>query len=71
VYAIASSTSVLDIQNLKHRLHKNYKKLEARLEERSESTDSSRSCEKKNNRYISTTDPDGELVNRGKSETES
>jgi len=67
VDANASNTSVLDTQNLKHQLHRNYKKLEARLEERSESTDSSRSYEKKNNRYISTTDPDAALVNRGKS----
>jgi hypothetical protein len=67
VDANASNTSVLDTQNLKHQLHKNYKKLEARLEERTESTNSSKSCEKKNNRYISTTDPDAALVNRGKS----
>ena len=67
VDANAANTSVLDTQNLKHQLHRNYKKLEARLEERSESTDSSRSYEKKNNRYISTTDPDAALVNRGKS----
>jgi len=66
VDANASNNSVLDTQNLKHQLHKNYKKLEARLEER-ESTDPSRSHEKKNNRYISSTDPDAALVNRGKS----
>jgi non-homologous end joining protein Ku len=47
-------------------LHKNYKKLEARLEEKDESTDSSRSYEKKNSRYISSTDPDAAIVNRGK-----
>ena len=51
----------------KHQLHKNYKKLEARLEERTESIDQSRTSDKKNNRYISTTDPDAALVNRGKS----
>lgn len=67
VDANASNSSVLDTQNLKHQLHKNYKKLEARLEERTESTDPSRTSEKKNNRYISTTDPDAALVNRGKS----
>ena len=67
VDANASNTSVLDTQNLKHQLHRNYKKLEARLEERSENADSSKSYEKKNNRYISTTDPDAALVNRGKS----
>jgi transposase len=67
VDANASNSSVLDTRNLKHQLHKNYKKLEARLEERAESTGPSRTYEKKNNRYISTTDPDAALVNRGKS----
>ena len=67
VDANASNSSVLDTQNLKHQLHKNYKKLEARLEERTESINSSKSYEKTNNRYISTTDPDAALVNRGKS----
>lgn len=67
VDANASNGSVLDTRNLKHQLHKNYKKLEARLEERAESTDPSSTSEKKNNRYISTTDPDAALVNRGKS----
>jgi hypothetical protein len=38
VDANASNSSVLDTRNLKHQLHKNYKKLEARLEERTEST---------------------------------
>ena len=66
VDANAANNSVLDTQNLKHQLHKNYKKLEARLEEHAESVDPSRSYEKKNNRYISTTDPDAALVNRGK-----
>jgi transposase len=67
VDANASSNSVLDTQNLKHQLHKNYKKLETRLEERTESSNSSTFYKKKNNRYISTTDPDAALVNRGKS----
>jgi len=66
VDANASNNSVLDTRNLKHQLHKNYKKLESRLEERTESSDPSRSYEKKNNRYISSTDPDAALVNRGK-----
>lgn len=66
VDANASNNSILDTRNLKHQLHKNYKKLEARLEERAESSDPSRSYEKKNNRYISSTDPDAALVNRGK-----
>jgi transposase len=67
VDANAANNSVLDTQNLKHQLHKNYKKLEARLEENHESTNASKSYEKKNNRYISSTDPDAALVNRGKS----
>jgi transposase len=66
VDANASNNSVIDTKNLKHQLHKNYKKLEARLEEKDESTDSSRSYEKKNSRYISSTDPDAAIVNRGK-----
>jgi transposase len=66
VDANASNNSVLDTQNLKHQLHKNYKKLEARLEEIHEGTNSSKSYEKKNSRYISSTDPDASLVNRGK-----
>jgi transposase len=64
--ANASNNSVLDIKNLKHQLHKNYKKLESRLEDQEESTDPSRRYEKKNNRYISSTDPDAAIVNRGK-----
>jgi transposase len=67
VDANASNNSVLDTQNLRHQLHKNYKKLEARLEDGNESTNSTKSYEKKNSRYISTTDPDAALVNRGKS----
>jgi transposase len=66
VDADASNNSVIDTRNLKHQLHKNYKKLEDRLEDKSESTDTSRAYEKKNNRYISSTDPDAAIVNRGK-----
>jgi transposase len=66
VDANASNNSVLDTRNLKHQLHKNYKKLEARLEERAENTNSSKSNEKKISRYVSSTDPDAALVNRGK-----
>jgi transposase len=66
VDANASNNSILDTRNLKHQLHKNYRKLEARLEERAESADPSRTHEKKNSRYISSTDPDAALVNRGK-----
>ena len=56
----------LSTKNLKHQLHRNYQKLEARLTEGNESTDSSRYYEKKNSRYISSTDPDAAIVNRGK-----
>jgi transposase len=66
VDANASNNSVIDTKGLKHQLHKNYKKLEARLAERDESTDSARNSEKKNSRYISSTDPDAAIVNRGK-----
>lgn len=64
--ANASNNSVIDTRNLKHQLHKKYKKLEARLEDKEESMDPSRSYEKKNKRYISSTDPDAAIVNRGK-----
>jgi transposase len=64
--ANASNNSVIDTKNLKHQLHKNYKKLECRLEDQEGSTDPSRRYEKKNNRYISSTDPDAAIVNRGK-----
>ena len=64
--ANASNNSVLDTKNLKHQLHRNCQKLEARLAEGNESTDSSRPYEKKNSRYISSTDPDAAIVNRGK-----
>jgi transposase len=66
VDADASNNSVVDTQSLKIHLRENYKKLEARLEKSSESSDSSRAYVKKNNRYISTTDPDAAIVNRGK-----
>lgn len=65
--ANASNNSVIDTKSLKHQLHKNYKKLEARLEEQSERMESSSYYEKKNNRYVSSTDPDATIVNRGKS----
>jgi transposase/uncharacterized protein (UPF0179 family) len=65
--ANASNKSVLDTQSLKHQLHENYRKLEARLEERDEDPDSSRGYEKQNSRFISTTDPEATIVNRGKS----
>ena len=65
--ANASNESVLDTKSLKHQLHENYWKLEARLEEENESTDPSRGYEKQNSRFISTTDPQATIVNRGKS----
>jgi len=64
--ANASNNSVIDTKGLKHQLHRNYKKLEGRLAEGNESADSSRYYEKKNSRYISSTDPDAAIVNRGK-----
>jgi transposase len=66
VDANASNNSVIDTKSLKHQLHRNYKKLKARLAEGNESADSSRRYEKKNSRYMSTTDPDAAIVNRGK-----
>lgn len=67
VDANASNRSVIDTKSLKHRLHKNYKKLEARLEDCPEAEDTSSRYEKKNDRYVSSTDPDAAIVNRGKS----
>jgi len=64
--ADASNNSVIDTRSLKGQFQESYKKLEARLEEKSESTDSSRRYVKANSRYISTTDPDAAIVNRGK-----
>ncbi len=66
VDADASNNSVIDIRSLKVQLRESYKKLEARLEEKSESTDSTRRYVKENRRYISATDPDAAIVNRGK-----
>jgi transposase len=67
VDANASNNSVIDTRSLKVQLQEGYKKLEARLEEKSESTDcSGRKYVKENKRYISTTDSDASIVNRGK-----
>jgi transposase len=67
VDANASNNSVVDMQSLKIHLRGVYEKLEGRLAEPRESTDRWRAYyEKKNNRYISTTDPDAAIVNRGK-----
>jgi transposase len=65
VDADASNSSVIDLKSLKGQLHQRYQELEARLEEKSD--DSSRPYERKNARYISATDPDASLVNRGQS----
>jgi transposase len=66
VDANASNNSVIDTQSLRIHLRENYRKLEARLEEVEEDTKSSRRYEKKNSRYMSTTDPDAAIVSRGK-----
>lgn len=65
VDANASNNSVVDTQNLKHQLREDFKKLEARLEH-SKETASSKGYQKKNDRYISSTDPDAAIVRRGK-----
>ena len=65
VEADASNSSVIDLKSLKGQLHQRYHELEARLEEKN--ADSSRTYEKKNARYVSATDPDASLVNRGQS----
>ena len=66
VDANASNNSVIDTQSLRIHLRENYEKLEARLEEVEESTDASRRYVKQNSRYMSRTDPDAAIVNRGK-----
>ncbi len=66
VDANASNNAVIDTRSLKGQLKENYKKLEARLEDSQQSTDWSGADERKNSRYISSTDPDAAIVNRGK-----
>ena len=66
VDANASNNSVIDTRSLRVQLQESYKKLEARLEEKSERTGSPRRYVKENSRYISATDPDAGIVNRGK-----
>ena len=61
VDADASTNSVIDTKNIRHRLKKNYKQLEARLEEKDTGPHS-----EVNKRYISRTDPDAAIVRRGK-----
>jgi transposase len=65
VDADASNNSVIDTQSLKVQIGESYKKLEARLEEKWEG-DGTRSYAKQNRRYLSTTDPDAGIVNRGR-----
>jgi len=66
VDANASNKSVIDTRSLRVQLEGSYKQLEARLEEKSESMGVSRRYVKENRRYISRTDPDASIVNRGK-----
>jgi transposase len=66
VDANASNHSVMDTQSLKIHIRDHYEKLETRLEGVGESTDASSREEKKNSRYISATDPDAAIVNRGR-----
>jgi transposase len=65
VDADASNNSVIDTQSLKVQIGEGYKKLEARLEEKWEGG-CTRSYAKQNRRYLSITDPDAGIVNRGK-----
>lgn len=65
VDANASNNSVIDTLSLRSQLNEKYKQLESRLEER-ENTDALKNYKKVNNRYISRTDPDAAIVNRGK-----
>ena len=64
VDANASNNSVIDTKSLKFQLNENYKQLESRLEEREEKENSP--YKKVNTRYISSTDPEAAIVNRGK-----
>lgn len=66
--ANASNNSVIDTKSLKCQLNENYKQLESRLEERGQREEKENNPYKKvNTRYISATDPDAAIVNRGKS----
>ncbi|MBI3814231.1 MAG: transposase, partial [Nitrospinae bacterium] len=66
--ANASNNSVIDTNALKFQLNENYKQLESRLEEREQREEKENNPYKKvNTRYISATDPDAAIVNRGKS----
>jgi transposase len=66
VDADASTNSVIDTKNLRHQLKKNYKHLEARLEEKDDFPRTPGPHSEINKRYISSTDPDAAIVRRGK-----
>lgn len=66
VDADASTNSVIDTKNLRHRLKKNFKQLEARLEESDDFSRTPGPHSEANKRYISSTDPDAAIVRRGK-----
>lgn len=67
VDANASTNSVIDTKDLRHQLKKNYKQLEARLEEQDGLSRTVGPYSEVNNRYVSSTDPDAAIVRRGKS----
>lgn len=66
VDADASTNSVIDTKNLRHQLKKNFKELEARLEESADFSRTPGPHSEVNKRYISSTDPDAAIVRRGK-----
>ena len=67
VQADASQNSILDTQSLKAQLHRDYEKLEARLEEIAAERGEHPDYRQTNRRYRSTTDPDAALVKRSDS----
>jgi hypothetical protein len=64
--ANASTNSVIDTRNLRHQLKKNFKQLEARLEESEDFSRTPGPHSEANKRYISSTDPDAAIVRRWK-----
>jgi transposase len=66
VDADASTNSVIDTKNLRHQLKKNFKQLEARLEESADFSRTPGPHSEVNKRYVSSTDPDAAIVRRGK-----
>jgi len=63
--ADASTSSVIDTKNLKHQLKKNYKQLEARLEDASCICRTPGPHSIVNKRYVSSTDADAAIIRRG------